>query len=234
MQRVASSGRALLMCTLLLLSQSSALRAADVVGTNGNDLLFFQGVVEQFNTILTNPYTGETIAISDTYNVNAATYDGLGGTDTLLMTNVGDALLLENDAGQQTLFSIERIVAGDGRDIVNLASTRFTLGNTFIDGGLADDILWGNSGNDTINGGPGNDRIDGGPGDDIISGGDDDDTLDGGAGNDTVHGDAGNDLLIYNPSQNVDNTDIYDGGTGIDTLVLRLTAAQDDAYALPL
>jgi Bacterial Ig domain/RTX calcium-binding nonapeptide repeat (4 copies) len=227
----ASSWRALLMCTLLLLSQSSVLRAADVTGTNNNDLLFFLGIVESRNTTLTNPYSGETVGINNLYNVNTVKYDGLGGTDTLLMTNIGDALFLENDAGEQTLFSIERVIAGDGNDVVNLASTRFTLGDTLIDGGLSDDILWGNSGNDTINGGQGNDRIDGGPGDDTISGGDNDDTLDGGAGSDIVHGDAGNDLLVYTPSQNLGNTDAYDGGTGIDTLVLRLTAAQDDAYA---
>ncbi|HTK84545.1 MAG TPA: Ig-like domain-containing protein [Patescibacteria group bacterium] len=221
----------------------------DVTGTSGDDFLFFSGLEEELDITLTNAYSGETLFISDIYNVNTATYDGLTGNDTLLMTNVGDALFILNDANQQTLFSIERIVAGDGGDIINLASTTVTLGNTFIDGGPSNDILWGNVGNDTIQGAGGDDRIDGGPGNDnllgqdgndnvkggagndTLSGGNNDDTLDGNAGNDTVNGDAGNDTLVYTQSENVGATDIYNGGTGTDTLVLRLTAAQANADA---
>jgi hypothetical protein len=224
--------RAVLICALLPMLLCSVLRA-QVTGTNNDDLLFFQGQVQQLNTTLTNAYSGETIAVAAMHNVNTETYNGLGGTDTLLMTNAneGDYLSLENEAGAQALFSVERIAAGDGNDIVNLSSATYTLGDTLIDGGLADDILWGNSGNDTIYGHEGNDRLDGGPGDDFVSGGDDDDIVDGGTANDIVNGDAGNDTLVYTASQNVGNTDIYDGGTGIDALVLKLTTAQNNDYA---
>lgn len=222
---------------------------ADFTGTGGDDFLFFDGVEEELDMMLVNAYSGETFFISDIYNVNLSTYNGLTGNDTLLMTNVGDALFILNDSNQQTLFSIERIVAGDGGDIINLANTSITLGDTFIDGGLADDILWGNAGNDTIQGAAGNDQIDGGPGNDIlrgqdgddnvkggagndtITGGNNNDTLDGNAGNDNLNGDSGNDTLVYTQSENTGATDIYNGGTGTDTLVLRLTAAQANAAA---
>ncbi len=221
----------------------------DVTGTSGDDFLFFSGLSEELDMTLVNAYSGETIFISSIYNVNTATYNGLAGNDTLLMTNMGDALFILNDANQQTLFSIERIVAGDGGDVINLSSTTVTLGNTFIDGGPGDDILWGNSGNDTIQGAGGNDNIDGGlgndsllgqdgddnvkggAGNDTVSGGNGNDVLDGNAGNDTVTGDAGNDTLVYTQSDNAGATDNYNGGADSDTLVLRLTAAQANADA---
>jgi hypothetical protein len=213
---------------LLLCTVSSA---TDQVGTNGNDLLICGGVVQELSVTLTNPYSGEVISDDDVYNVNADTYNGLEGTDTLLLSNVADALFLVNDANQQTLVSVERVVAGDGGDIINLASKTILLGDTFIDGGLGNDLIWANAGNDTINASGGNDRVDGGPGNDTISGGDGNDVLDGGSGDDIVRGDAGDDTLVYTVSQNVGNTDVYDGGSGIDTLVLKLTNAQASAYA---
>src|SRR5262245_32957951 len=90
-------------------------------------------------------------------------------------------------------------------------------GDNTIIGTNADEHLNGGSGNDTVSGGGGNDFVNGGSGNDILNGG---------AGSDRVDGDSGNDLLIYNASENVGTTDIYDGGSGIDTLRLDLTSAQ--------
>src|SRR6266581_396373 len=110
--------------------------AAFVTGTNGDDTLFFQGVLEQFTTTITNAYSGQVLSINDVYNVNTATYDGLGGTDTLLMTNSGDLITIRNGIGNQTLFSIENIVAGNGGDIVNLSDPTIVLGDMVINGGV--------------------------------------------------------------------------------------------------
>src|SRR4029079_18150657 len=104
------------------------------------------------STTLTNPYTGESLSINNTYNLNADIYDGLAGSDTLICTNVADALLLRNGSNQQTMFNMERIVAGDGADLINMADPSFTQLNLFIDGGPANDILWANVGNDTNQG----------------------------------------------------------------------------------
>jgi VCBS repeat-containing protein len=83
-----------------------------------------------------------------------------------------------------------------------------TAGNDHLNGGARDDLIHGRGGNDRIGGGAGND------------------VLDGGAGNDTVSGDSGNDLLIYDLSENVGSTDVYDGGSHIDTLQLVMTRAE--------
>ncbi|HEX3572709.1 MAG TPA: Ig-like domain-containing protein, partial [Acidobacteriaceae bacterium] len=199
-------------------------------GTTGNDTLFLQGTVQQLNTTLTNDYSGESVAINDTYNLNTSAYNGMSGTDTLLMSNVNDAIFALTGSNM-TLNSVENIAAGPGNDIVDLASNQVLLGNLTITGSNGDDLLWGNAGNDVIQGNDGNDRINGGPGNDNISGGNGDDIVDGGAGNDTVTGDAGNDTLIYTWSENVGATDVYDGGLDTDTLVLRLTQAQANAAA---
>jgi hypothetical protein len=68
---------------------------------------------------------------------------------------------------------------GDGNDVVDLTSTRFTYGDVTINGGAGNDTLWSNAGNDVLDGGTG------------------DDTLEGGAGNDTyVHGVHGGDDVV--------------------------------------
>ncbi len=75
----------------------------------------------------------------------------------------------------------------------------------------------GLSGDDLINGTSSNDKLNGGAGDD---------TVDGGSGSDVVNADSGSDTLIYTLSENAGSTDIYDGGSGIDKLVLNFTLAQ--------
>jgi len=84
-------------------------------------------------------------------------------------------------------------------------TTTGTAGNDHLNGGARDDVIHGRGGNDRINGGAGND------------------VLDGGSGNDIVSGDSGNDILVYDLSENVGSTDVYDGGSHIDTLQLVMT-----------
>lgn len=84
----------------------------------------------------------------------------------------------------------------------------------------------GGNGNDHINGGSGHDLILGLGGNDRINAGSGNDTMDGGAGNDIVNGDAGDDLGIYVLGENAGSTDVYDGGSGIDTLQLVMTRAE--------
>lgn len=186
---------------------------APVNGTNNNDLLVFQGSIGQLAETFVNPYSGVSITVNDIKNINNTTYDGLAGTDTLLMTNIGDALILDNGAGAPTVKNIERFVAGSGGDVIILADDTLIMGNAFIDGGAEDDLIWANIGNDTINGFDGADIIDGGPGNDAVNGGEDHDSINGGDGVDTLNGDGGNDL-IWGDRGN----DLLNGGTGNDTL----------------
>ena len=90
-------------------------------------------------------------------------------------------------------------------------------GNNTLNGTNGSDILLGLGGNDILNGGGGTD---------LLSGGGGNDTLNGGSGSDIVSGDGGNDTLTYKMSENVHSTDLYDGGSGTDTLRLELTGAE--------
>jgi hypothetical protein len=222
-------------------------RAADFDGTNANDVFFYQGTLQPVDTTLTNPYSGAQLVVNGTYNVNQASYDGLGGIDTLFMTNLAE--FLELDAGGvQMLFNLEVFFAGDGDDILDLASTAFAPNTNppdangrartvTVDGGGGNDVIWSNIGDDTLNGRQGNDIIDGGPGHDLINGGngsspgsgndqlaggDGDDRLNGEDGDDQLSGDAGDDRLDGGPGLNT-----LDGGPGTDTGVYLSHASAD-------
>ena len=101
-----------------------------------------------------------------------------------------------------------------------------TSGNNNLNGGSGDDVMDGGAGNDTMSGGSGSDIMDGGSGSDRLNGGSGNDTLNGGSGNDILNGDSGNDTLIYTLGENSGATDVYTGGSGIDTVRLQLTNAE--------
>lgn len=184
-----------LLCSLSL--SPAIVTAAPVVGTNGNDILFFQGASQAVSTTLLNPYSPFSVNVNGTFEVNTATYyDGLSGVDALFMTNLDDYLALDQ-GGAQAVFNLELFIAGDGIDIVNMASLNLALGNLIFDGGRANDVLWGNTGADTIRGFDGDDNIHGGPGNDILQGQSGNDTLHGGTGNTTIDGGVGSDTAVF-------------------------------------
>jgi len=166
-----------------------------VTGTNGGDILSFQGTLQQFTETIVNPYSGQSYFIDDVKRVNDAIYDGLAGNDFLFMSAVGDVIKLNDGNGNATLISVEQIIAGDGGDLVLLADANLTMGDMRVSGGNGDDIIWMNVGNDTVFGGNGNDIIDGGPGNDTLYGDAGDDILFGGWGNDRLIGGDGDDIL---------------------------------------
>ncbi len=180
---------------------------SNITGTNGSDLLFFEGALGQLTVTLVNPYSDEELEVDGIYNVNTATYDGLAGIDTMIMTNFGDAIFVEDDQGNQLVANVESFIAGDGGDIINLASNTIVYGDVTINGGPADDILWGNVGNDLIFGSQGNDYLDGGPGND---------TLGGNHGNDILRGGDGDDVYDYQVNDDVDTIIEQSGNDSID------------------
>ncbi len=198
------------------------------MATNNDDTIFFFGTLGQLTTTLVNAYSGEIIEIvNETKNVNSFIYDGLGGTDTLFMTNAGDALFIEDDMGNQVVSNIEVFLAGNGGDIIDLSSTNFSLGDIVILGGAGNDILWANVGNDTVLGGAGEDILDGGPGDDFLGGEAGNDIINGGDGNDTLDGGTEDDILIGGTGD-----DTYVAGTGNDT-VIEASSSDTNVIELP-
>ena len=207
--------------TLLVLAAPVCLYAA-IHGTNGGDLLQFQGTLQAVSTTLTNPYSLAQVSVNASFNVTTETYDGMGGFDTLLLTTAGD-FIPPDIGGTPTLINIERVVAGDGNDLIILASGSIASTTNFqVESGRGDDLIWSNSGNDTLSGFDGNDTIDGGPGNDVISGQNQDDLLYGGDGSDAVNGGNGNDTLDGGPGNDVVNgenqDDLLYGGDGSDTI----------------
>jgi len=103
-----------------------------------------------------------------------------------------------------------------GADLIN-----GTIGNDTLNGGAGSDTLNGGAGSDKLSGGAGSDTLNGGAGSDKLSGGAGSDILDGGSGSDRLDGGSGNDTLIYTLSENTGSTDLYQGGSGIDTVQLN-------------
>lgn len=112
-------------------------------------------------------------------------------------------------------------IGGNGNDILNGGA-----GLDLLTGGNGNDTLSGGAGLDVLSGGNGNDTLNGGAGLDVLTGGKGNDTLNGGSDSDVVSGDAGNDTLVYKLAENAHSVDLYDGGSGTDTLRLELTSAE--------
>lgn len=115
------------------------------------------------------------------------------------------------------------IISGNGEDIIDAGD-----GNDVVVAGRGDDEIDGGDGHDLIFGGKGDDTIQGGAGNDLIFGGKGDDTIDGGEGCDIISAGKGNDTVIFDVDQNMGAQNYFSGGSGNDTLRLRLTQAQVD------
>lgn len=124
--------------------------------------------------------------------------------------------------------------ARQGNDTIEVGPTTDKM--TWIDGGAGDDtitihkgqhgrkdILTGGEGDDVLTGGYGEDWIFGGPGNDTLSGGADLQTMD------LIWGEAGDDTFLLEPSGEIRSIkqDIFDGGDGYDTVLLRGTDRDD-------
>ena len=102
-----------------------------------------------------------------------------------------------------------------GNDTITLNEANGALPRANLFGGAGNDTLTGGSGGDLLFGQAGNDTLLGKGGFDFLFGGAENDTLTGGDADDQVFGEAGNDRMIWNPG---DDTDLNEGGAGIDTV----------------
>lgn len=103
----------------------------------------------------------------------------------------------------------------DARNLVTPGSNNFVggSGDDTLNGGPANDGLWGNGGNDLLFGHGGDDELNGDVGNDTLYGGDGSDELSGKTGDDTLEGENGDDVLLGG-----DGADTLNGGDGNDTL----------------
>lgn len=148
--------------------------------------------------------------------------NGDGGDNNLTVTRDAAGTILVNGGavqikgGTPTVANTTLIeVFGKGGDdtiTFNEANGALPRGSLF--GGAGNDTLTSGSGNDTLFGQAGNDTLLGKGGIDLLFGGKGNDTLTGGDGDDQAFGEAGDDRMIWNPG---DDTDLNEGGQGIDT-----------------
>lgn len=111
----------------------------------------------------------------------------------------------------------DRANLGDGDDVA-LGS----LGDDRLAGAMGSDLISGGAGDDIVRGGGGEDVVAGGAGDDLVRGGGGSDLILDGAGSDIAEGGAGRDYFLYQQGDAAD-ADLFDGGSGYDTLFLVLS-----------
>jgi Ca2+-binding RTX toxin-like protein len=111
--------------------------------------------------------------------------------------------------------SLIQVFGMGNNDTINLNQANGALPRANVFGGVGNDTLSGGAGNDQLFGQAGDDTLLGRGGFDSLFGGSETDTLVGGEGLDQVFGESGNDQMVWNPG---DDTDLNEGGAGIDTV----------------
>jgi cysteine-rich repeat protein len=162
-----------------------------------NGTATLSGTQQVYNATLVNPYSGASVPVSGSFQVNDLSYKGTGTADILSGIMPGgtqsEVLLIKDLIHPQTICGVETLSTLNGFDVMFLADDFIVLQNMVIEGGTNGDLLWANAGDDTVRGNMGDDLIDGGLGDDMIQGGPGDDTITlwPGSGFDSVSGDLG-------------------------------------------
>ncbi|MBK6863089.1 MAG: M10 family metallopeptidase C-terminal domain-containing protein [Ideonella sp.] len=174
-------------------------------GYTGNDSLYGEGGVATVYGQDGNDY------IVDGNSSTGDSFDGGAGTDTLVADYTwADDVVYDLAAGwmrwpgaggttYDTILNIENLTVGGGADVYGSAAANvITITNT---GTSHNNTIDGAGGNDTISAGIGNDSINAGSGNDSVVAGDD------------------NDIITDTEYMSASDDDIYDGGSGTDTLI---------------
>jgi Ca2+-binding RTX toxin-like protein len=151
----------------------------------------------------------------------ADVYDGGPGFDTAGYTANSAGSLVNLPTGAvhmasdtDTLVSVERVLAGDGLDLL----IGDGAGN-LLAGGAGGDLLFGGDGADRLEGQAGADRLQGGPGPDVLRGGDGVDNVD--------YDDASGPVLVTLDNQPGDGQDGENDDVGSDVEQIRTTPFGD-------
>ncbi len=175
--------------------------AAEIIGTNGNDILI--GLDDVGDTLNGRLGDDQLFGGSGKYTDWASYVDAPSAVTVNLATGTASG-----GDGNDTLNGIEGIIGSSHNDTL-IASD---------DG----DQLKGGDGHDTLTGGNGHDWLDGGDGDDTLTGGEGHDNLTGGDGDDVLQGGNGFDWADYWNAPSAVTVNLAagtaSGGDGNDTL----------------
>jgi Ca2+-binding RTX toxin-like protein len=183
---------------ILLIDNYGSNRIHQVIGSSGNDIVYFSKSYFDATGGAGDDYFECTYTLGPSraaqsfdWSLRTAVIEGGTGNDTII-----GGLLDNNFSG------------GDGNDWLQ----GFDFNDSLFGGGGNDTLIAG-LGADTLGGGAGNDLLLGGGGRDTLRGGSGADTLEGGNGSDVLYGDAGSDILT--------------GGFGADSFVFADTLGTD-------
>jgi Ca2+-binding RTX toxin-like protein len=153
---------------------------------------------------------------------------GGAGSDTYYVDSVGDTVIEEANAGNDTVHaSVNTTLTANVEGGALLGAASVLTGNALSN------RLIGNRHASTLDGGAGNDFLQGQAGDDTLNGGDGNDSLNGGAGSDLLIGGIGNDTYAMGRGWGVDrvsesdemagNMDVvfFDASVDVDQLWFR-------------
>jgi Ca2+-binding RTX toxin-like protein len=164
------------------------------------------------------------LAVSATFSASSGVLSVFGdSTDNTIdvSRDVPGAILVNGGAvsitgGVSTVVNttLIQVFGMSGGDAISLVETNGVLPRAHLYGGDGEDTLAGGSGEDRLFGQAGSDTLFGRTGMDTLFGGAAADHLTGGDGDDFSFGQNENDRLIWNPG---DDTDLNEGGAGIDT-----------------
>jgi len=113
------------------------------------------------------PGTGESLSMAGRFGSWDTIYGG-AGFDGIVCGATDDVVFLDDGVGEDPLFtSIEYFQGGEGDDIIDLTSARFSYDPVVLFGEAGRDVLWGNAGGDVLVGGGGRDSMAGGAGNDL-------------------------------------------------------------------
>ncbi|MDG1458294.1 MAG: VCBS domain-containing protein [Pseudoprimorskyibacter sp.] len=166
---------------------------------------------------------------------------GKDGND--MLSGESDDDTLRGNSGEDTLYGgsgDDRFFGGKNDDLIYGDGDFFNGfdvdgafgGDDDIKGGHGADTIYGEGGDDEIDGHKGHDYIHGGQGDDHILGGKGDDTLKGHLGDDFIDGEQHDDLFLHDLDHEVNDSDVYEGDHGIDTI--RWYVTQDTWFSTDL
>lgn len=175
---------------IFLLALWSALtHGSPIIGTPGNDIINFQGNLQNVTIEATSP-TGFSVSLDQVMRVNVAQYDGLEGEDIMFGTSAADYLNGED------VKNIETFQFGGGNDFADFSN--YTQSATYYLS-TGNDILFGSPHDDVVYAGPGDDFIDTGDGLDVIFGQSGKNRIAASLGLNLIYGGTDEDTLIFNP-----------------------------------
>lgn len=163
--------------------------------------------------------TGNDIYTLDASAVVQTLWDA-GGTDTLSAAWSGSAVTIDLRPGQYSQVSGAQGRLGIAYN-VSIENAIGGLGNDYLTGNDAGNVLDGGAGNDSLIGGAGGDSVVGGYGNDMLIGGAGNDSLNGGFGLDVVQfsaARAGYTIIKSGSAYTVTDIDSANGDDGVDTL----------------